>query len=161
MFRVGFSVDRHLLDWDKKGMNLGGLYFKDFPSTDAYSDGDAMLHSICEAFLGAMGFDDLGTYYNPETKPKNFSSLEIVADVNKLLTSYNYIISNIDVTVVLDEPSLVDHKRDLRTNVAKFFHISETQVSIKATRTEINDKSLITVYSNVSVCGRDQKNGQD
>ncbi|QBQ08196.1 2-C-methyl-D-erythritol 2,4-cyclodiphosphate synthase [Spiroplasma gladiatoris] len=152
MYRIGFSKDTHIINFILKNGVLGGVVFKNFPKMiNAYSDGDVLLHSLCEAFLGAMGLEDLGTYYNKETKSKNFSSLEIVNDILNLLKKNNYLISNIDVLIELEKPNLKDIKPTIKSNLASIFKIKENQISIKATSTEKRNYETITVYSNVLI----------
>ncbi|QGS52437.1 2-C-methyl-D-erythritol 2,4-cyclodiphosphate synthase [Spiroplasma tabanidicola] len=152
MFKVGFSKDMHRIFPLSKNGILGGMNHQSFPKImNAYSDGDVLLHSLCEAFLGAMGLEDLGTYYNSKTKPKDFSSLEIVNDILKLLEERNYNISNIDILIELEKPNLKDIKPAIKNNIAKLFNINLDQVSIKATTTEKSNYEFISVFSNVLI----------
>ncbi|QEH62389.1 2-C-methyl-D-erythritol 2,4-cyclodiphosphate synthase [Spiroplasma chinense] len=150
MFRIGFSKDRHILTLGK-GLTLGAVNVPSVFKAKAYSDGDVLLHAICESLYGAMGMDDLGTYFNKNTKPKGFSSTEIVEDVLKNLKEKEYKIENIDTLIVLDKPNLKEYKSTIKESVCNLFNLKLEQVSIKATTSEYTNENILDVFSNVLI----------
>ncbi|AHI53380.1 2-C-methyl-D-erythritol 2,4-cyclodiphosphate synthase [Spiroplasma culicicola] len=150
MFRTGISKDIHKLI-EGNYITLANQNIKCEFKVDAYSDGDVLLHAICEALLGALGLSDLGTYYNSKTKPQGFSSLEIAQDVIQHLQEANYKISNIDTIIILDKPNLKKHKELLKQSVANIFDLALNQISIKATTSENTATDVIEVISNVLI----------
>lgn len=150
MYRVGFSKDMHLFNKGNHIM-LGGVKIPTEFGIVAYSDGDVLLHSLCEALYGAMGMGDLGTYFSPKSLPRGFSSQLIVDDVISNLKANNYLISNIDVLIVLDKLYLADFKEKIKAEVCKKFLLNQDQVAIKATNTDEVENYRISVYSNVLI----------
>ncbi|AGR41656.1 2-C-methyl-D-erythritol 2,4-cyclodiphosphate synthase [Spiroplasma taiwanense] len=148
MFKVGFSKDMHNLIKGKY-ITLAGQKIECEFSIKAYSDGDVVFHALSEAILGALGKEDIGTYYNKENMPQNFSSLEIVDYVKNLLVLEKYCILNIDILIELDFPNLIEHKKLIKNNILEIFNLRENQVSIKATTTENNFPKLISCYCNL------------
>jgi|GEM_PF-6866984 len=150
MYRVGFSKDIHFFS-EGKEITLGGIKIACDKTIDAYSDGDVLLHSLCEAFYGAMGMEDIGTYFSSKNMKPSFNSTEIVKEIKQNLLQKNYLISNIDILVIVDEPNLKNHKILIKKSICNLFEVNLDQVAIKATNTDGYEKTIIQVYSNVLI----------
>ncbi len=157
MFKVGFSKDIHKLK-SGKGFMLGSFFIECKKTVDAYSDGDVIWHSLTEALLGAMGLEDLGTYYKPEFYVRGFDSIIMIKETLEKLKKRNYRISNIDITIQLDEPSLKATKKLIKQNIAKILEISENDISLKATTSEGTLLNSIVCYSSVLIYKEEKKN---
>ncbi|WP_239498722.1 2-C-methyl-D-erythritol 2,4-cyclodiphosphate synthase [Spiroplasma citri] len=112
---------------------------------EAVSDGDILLHTISEAIIGALGLGDLGEWFD-ETNKKINSQL-ILKKALTLMAEQNYQISNIDTTIIIDEPRLQKHKKAIKTNLQKLLQISAEKINLKATTTEQNFPNIIQSYT--------------
>ena len=136
-FRVGNGYDTHPL---LKGetLILGGIEIPYNKGIQGHSDGDVLVHAIIDSLLGAMALDDIGTLFpSSNSKYKNISSLKLLKEVFSLLNQEKYSISNIDATIILEEPTLRDYISKMRKSIAHCLEIHIKQISIKATT---NDK---------------------
>lgn len=135
-YKVGSGFDVHALT-QGRDLILGGVHIPHEMGLKGHSDADALLHSICDAVLGAIGKGDIGEHF-PDTDPeyKNISSLILLEKCAGLLLQCGYEISNIDCTVFAQEPKISPFKDDMARNIAAVFHIPREQVNIKATTTE-------------------------
>lgn len=134
--RVGFGYDVHQFVLDRE-LWLGGIKL-DYPKGLAgHSDADVLIHSICDALLGAANLGDIGTQF-PDTSSdyKNIDSKILLAETARLIRSKNYEIGNIDVTVCAEQPKLKEHIPLMKTALANVLAIDEDDISIKATTTE-------------------------
>jgi 2-C-methyl-D-erythritol 2,4-cyclodiphosphate synthase len=116
---------------------LGGVHIPHPKGLLGHSDGDVLLHAVCDAVLGAMGEDDLGEHFR-DTDPKNrgAASLFFVKKVRALLKAKRLRIVNVDTTVIAERPKLSAYKDRLRGSVAKAFGLPEGRVGIKAKTAE-------------------------
>jgi 2-C-methyl-D-erythritol 2,4-cyclodiphosphate synthase len=116
---------------------LGGVHIPHPKGLLGHSDGDVLLHAVCDAVLGAMGEDDLGEHFR-DTDPKNrgAASLLFVKKVRALLKAKRLRIVNVDTTVIAEQPKLSAYKDRLRGSVAKAFGLPEGRVGIKAKTAE-------------------------
>lgn len=150
MFKVGFSKDIHNLIKGNE-LKLGGIIVSTEYSFEAYSDGDVLLHAICESILGALGLEDLGTYFNSKNNKENFDSQLIVDFVNQQLLDQGYVINNIDTLIMSDEIKLVDYKKVIKENISNIFNTDINSISVKATTSEENFKNIVEATSIVSI----------
>lgn len=142
-FRVGLGYDSHkLVD---KNINqfpfiLGGIEIPFEKSCVAHSDGDVLIHAICDALLGAAALQDIGTQF-PDTDPqyKNCNSQKLLSNVAELVTKNRWEINNIDATIILEKPKLSPYKELIKKNIASILSISKDSVSIKAKTNEQQD----------------------
>lgn len=135
-YRIGSGVDFHQL---KKGRELwiGGVNIPCKKGADGHSDADVLLHAICDALLGALALGDIGIHFpNTSEEFKNIQSTILLQRTMDLVRKENYSIVNIDSTICLEEPKLKQYTPDMRKIIALITHISENDVSIKATTTE-------------------------
>ena len=135
-YRIGSGVDFHQL---VKGRELwiGGVNIPFKKGAEGHSDADVLLHSICDALLGALGLGDIGIHF-PDTSGefKNIQSTILLQRTMDLIRKENYSVVNIDSTVCLEEPKLKQYTAEMRKIIASITGVSENDVSIKATTTE-------------------------
>ncbi len=134
--RVGLGYDVHKLV-EGRNLILGGVKIPYEKGLLGHSDADVIVHAIMDALLGAAALGDIGQHF-PDTDPKyeGISSIALLEHVGKLLEENNYIIENIDATIIAQKPKMMPHLPQMRENVAKALGIEVNQVSIKATTEE-------------------------
>lgn len=136
MFRVGFGYDVHQL---KDGVDfwLGGIQIPHFKGAIGHSDADVLLHTICDALLGAADLRDIGFHF-PDTSSdyKGIDSKILLKDVITLVKEKGFELGNIDVTICLQEPKINPHIPEMKECIAGIMNCKESQVSLKATTTE-------------------------
>lgn len=134
--RVGLGYDAHRL---RPGLSLklGGVTVPFEQGLEGHSDGDALLHAICDAMLGAARLGDLGAHFPSERGDlKGISSLQLLADVGQKIGRRGFRIVNIDGVVIAERPRLGPYIQGMQEVIAQTLGISEDQVSIKATTTD-------------------------
>jgi 2-C-methyl-D-erythritol 2,4-cyclodiphosphate synthase len=136
MHRIGFGYDVHRLVEGRR-LVLGGIEIPFIKGTLGHSDGDALIHAICDALLGALALRDIG-YHFPDTSPelKDIDSRILLRKTAKMIREHGWEIGNIDATVCLEKPKLKDHITAMQTCLADVLNIEKGQVSVKATTTE-------------------------
>lgn len=135
-FRIGFGYDVHKLE-TAHSLILGGIQIPHEKGTLGHSDADVLTHAICDALLGAAALGDIGKHFpDTDSKYKDISSLILLKQLNELLISKGFIISNIDTTIALQKPRLRDHIDQIRKKLANVLELNINQVSVKATTTE-------------------------
>lgn len=135
-YRVGQGYDVHC--WAKgRPLVLGGVEIPNEKGLLGHSDADALLHSICDAILGAMALGDLGKHF-PDTDPayKGISSLILLEKVAHMLTEAGWKVSNLDATVVAQRPRLAPYIPLMRESIARVLGVGVDRVSVKATTSE-------------------------
>jgi 2-C-methyl-D-erythritol 2,4-cyclodiphosphate synthase len=134
--RIGQSTDVHRLAEGNKLM-IGGVHIPSSFGSVGHSDGDCLLHTVCESLIGALSLGDLGKLF-PDTSVefKGIDSSLLVRQVMKKVRSMGYRVVNIDSTVLLERPKLRDYVDQMRENIADLLDIPLDFVSVKATTTE-------------------------
>lgn len=134
--RVGLGYDVHKLV-EGRELILGGVKIPYEKGLLGHSDADVIVHAIMDALLGAAALGDIGQHF-PDTDPQyaGISSIALLEQVGKLLEDNNYVIENIDATIIAQRPKMMPHLPKMRENVAKALGIEVNQVSIKATTEE-------------------------
>jgi len=134
--RVGYGYDVHQLK-EGEELWLGGIKLDSNKGIVAHSDGDVMIHAICDALLGAANMRDIG-YHFPDTSSdfKKIDSKILLQRVNSLLKEKDYKIGNIDCTLCMEKPKIKPHIDKMQEKLAEVLHISVDQISIKATTKE-------------------------
>lgn len=134
--RVGMGYDVHRLTEDRK-LILCGVEIPYEKGLLGHSDADVAVHAIMDALLGAAALGDIGKHF-PDTDPKyeGISSILLLKHVGDLLEEHNYIIENIDATIIAQRPKLLSYMPQMVKNVADALGIEESQVNIKATTEE-------------------------
>lgn len=134
--RFGFGYDVHRLV-EKRKLILGGVEIPFERGSLGHSDGDALLHAIANALLGAAALGDIGKHF-PDTDDrfKDISSLIILKKVSELLRERHFILVNVDSTVVLQQPKIAPYIDEMRSRIASTLGLKVDQVSVKATTHE-------------------------
>lgn len=134
--RIGQSIDIHQLV-ENRDLILGGVKIPYEKGLLGHSDADVLVHAIAEAIIGALALGDLGAHF-PDNDPKykDISSLILLEEVYKMMIANNYIIGNVDATILIEEPKLAPYKKQMQQNIADILHCGINQVNIKATRGE-------------------------
>lgn len=159
--RCGIGYDLHPFSPERK-LVLGGVNIPYKRGLSGYSDADVLVHSIADALLGACGERDIG-YHFPDTDPKyqGACSLNLLAEVYKILKNRKFLIINVDSTLILQEPYLSSYITQMRSNIAKVLKIKAEQVGIKATSPEklghLGEKKGAACLSVVSIEKNKQK----
>lgn len=135
-FRIGLGYDVHQFVENRK-LILGGIEIPFEKGLKGHSDADALLHSICDAMLGALALGDIGQHF-PDTDPKfkGIDSDKLLIEVNKLVENEGYKIGNIDSTIVLQRPKLASFIQEIRKSISSILYCDIEQVSVKATTSE-------------------------
>jgi len=136
MYRIGNGYDVHRLVKGRK-LILGGVDIPHGLGLDGYSDADVLCHALCDSLLGASGAGDLGKYFpDTDNKWKGVSSLVLLEKSGELVAERGFLISNIDTTIVAQQPKIGPHIESMTTNISETLKIDPTQINIKATTTE-------------------------
>ena len=134
--RIGQGIDFHRLE---KGLNLwlGGIKIPSEKGCVAHSDGDVLLHAICDALLGAAGLRDIG-YYFPDSSNefKNIDSKILLRRTFNLISEKGFSVINIDSTVCLEKPKISSFIPEMKNVISEIAGIEKDDVAIKATTTE-------------------------
>ena len=135
--RVGMGYDVHRLVEGRK-LILGGVEIPYEKGLLGHSDADVLIHAIMDALLGAAALGDIGKHF-PDTDPqyKGISSVELLKHVAKLLDENNYVIENIDATVIAQRPKLRPYMEEMTKNIAGALGIEENRLNLKATTEEV------------------------
>lgn len=151
--RVGMGYDVHRLVKGRR-LILGGVEVPFGRGLLGHSDGDVLLHAICDALLGATGKGDIGKHF-PDTdlKYKDISSLVLLGKTREIIKEYR--VNNIDSIIIAQEPKLASYLEKMKENIAKVLKIDKGKINIKATTTErlgsIGRGEGIAAYATVSV----------
>jgi 2-C-methyl-D-erythritol 2,4-cyclodiphosphate synthase len=134
--RIGQGYDVHAFG-PGDHVTLGGVRIDHSAGVTAHSDGDVLLHALCDALLGAAALGDIGVHF-PDTDPKwrGADSRLFVRHVASLLAERHYQVVNVDATVIADAPRLGKHREQMRAHIAADLCISIDQVNVKATTSE-------------------------
>ena len=135
-FRIGHGYDVHALGEGLK-LVLGGVEIPHTKGCIAHSDGDVLLHAICDALLGAVALGDIGKHF-PDTSAefKGIDSRKLLAKVVGLLADKGYKVGNVDSTIAMQRPKLRPYIDAMREQIAQTIGIDVDCVSVKATTTE-------------------------
>jgi len=135
-FRIGFGYDVHQLEAGRKFI-LGGVEIPFEKGPVAHSDGDVLIHAICDALLGAANLGDIGAHFPDNSDEfKNIDSKILLHRVKDMIEEKGFQVVNIDSTISLQRPKLKDHILDMKVKIAEILKTNIEFVSIKATTTE-------------------------
>ena len=152
--RIGYGYDMHQL---QKGTDilLGGIRIDSNYSVLAHSDGDIVLHSLSDAIYGSLAEGDIGTHFPSNKENINIQSVKILKHACELITQSNYMINNIDITIVIESPYLQDHIMDMRKSIANIMSIDFSQISIKSSTSQkigmIGEHKAVACYSTILI----------
>ena len=134
--RIGHGFDVHKLVAGRKCI-IGGVEIAHDKGLDGHSDADVLLHAICDALLGAAALGDIGKHFPPSDNAyKNADSRELLRQVVAQLKAKNFIVNNIDATVICEAPKLSPYTAQMCANIAADCAVAISQINIKATTTE-------------------------
>ncbi|HRN40966.1 MAG TPA: 2-C-methyl-D-erythritol 2,4-cyclodiphosphate synthase [Vicingus sp.] len=134
--RVGFGFDVHQL---KEGQDfwLGGIKIPHTKGAVGHSDADVLIHTICDALLGAANLRDIGFHFPPtDNKFKGIDSKILLKEVVNLVAEKGFQIGNVDATIALEKPKINPFIPEMKSVLAQLLQVDEDDVSIKATTTE-------------------------
>ncbi|MDH5483746.1 MAG: 2-C-methyl-D-erythritol 2,4-cyclodiphosphate synthase [Gammaproteobacteria bacterium] len=134
--RIGQGYDVHAFT-DGSAITLGGVSIPHSRAFLAHSDGDVLIHALCDALLGALALGDIGQHF-PDTDAayKNANSRDLLKQVVKLVHQQGYRLLNLDSTLVAQSPKMAGHIPKMCENLAADCQVLSSQVSVKATTTE-------------------------
>lgn len=134
--RIGSGFDVHAFGRGDHLM-LGGVRIAHSRGVVAHSDGDVVLHALCDALLGAAGLGDIGQHFKDSDPTwRGADSRQFVTAVLGMLTARDFKVVNADITVLAQAPRVGPHRDAMRQQIARLLGIAEAQVNIKATTTE-------------------------
>jgi 2-C-methyl-D-erythritol 2,4-cyclodiphosphate synthase len=136
MIRVGSGFDVHAFGPGDHVM-LGGLRVAHAQGVVAHSDGDVLLHALCDALLGAAGLGDIGQHF-PDSDPRwrAAASGQFVRHAVQLLRERGFRIANADLTLLCEAPRIAVHREAIRASIAALLELAPEAVNLKATTTE-------------------------
>lgn len=153
--RVGFGYDVHQLG-EGEEFWLGGIQIDHYKGNIAHSDGDVLIHAICDALLGAANMRDIGFHF-PDTSAqfKKIDSKILLEQTIDLIASKGYIIGNVDATICLQTPKIKGLIPTMQQTLANVMNVDVDEVSIKATTTEklgfVGKEKGIAAYATVLI----------
>ena len=154
-YRIGIGYDIHRLVEGRK-LFLGGVEIPYIKGLLGHSDGDALLHAICDALLGAVAQGDIGQHF-PDSDPKyqGISSTELLKTVADLIKDKDFLINNVDTVIIAQEPVLSPFKKQIQESIAQILKINKSCVNIKAKTNEglgeIGKKEAIACWAAVTL----------
>lgn len=135
-YRIGHGYDVHRLETGKRFI-IGGIEINHDKGAVGHSDADVVIHVICDSILGAISEDDIGKHFpDTDNKYKGIDSKRLLSKIIMLLKEKNYIINNIDVTILLERPKLRNYINKMIEILSEIMKIKKKKLSIKATTTE-------------------------
>ena len=134
--RVGMGYDVHKLVEDRD-LILGGVKIPYSLGLLGHSDADVLLHAIMDSLLGAAALGDIGKHFpDSDHRYKGISSIELLKHVGSLLKDNNWLIENIDSTIIAQKPKMAPHIENMRKNISEALNINIDQINVKATTEE-------------------------
>lgn len=134
--RIGHGFDAHRFE-EGRPLKLGGVVVAYEKGLAAHSDGDVVIHALCDALLGAAALGDIGVHFPPSDNTyKNIDSRELLKQVMEMLARDGRAVINADITIVAQAPRLASYLPKMKNLLAQDLHIEPTQLNIKATTTE-------------------------
>ncbi len=134
--KVGIGYDIHKLVPGRR-LVLGGAEIPFEKGLFGHSDADVLVHSICDAILGALGKGDIGRHFpNSDRKYENISSLILLDKVTEIMAEANFRVNNLDSVIVAEKPHLLPYVEQMKKNISRVLKISPEVINIKATTNE-------------------------
>ena len=136
MIRIGQGFDVHAFT-DGDHVMLGGVRIDHTRGVDAHSDGDVVLHTLCDALLGCLALGDIGVHFPPsDPQWAGADSRAFLRQVKAMIEERGYRVVNVDVTVMCEAPKVKPHAPAMRDCIARDLGVTPADVSVKATTTE-------------------------
>lgn len=134
--RIGHGIDAHKFEAGRP-LKLGGVAIDYHSGMAAHSDGDVVIHALCDALLGAAALGDIGVHFPPsDDRFKNIDSRHLLKQVMTMLAKDSLGVANADITIVAEAPKLAKYLPQMKSILAEDLHIEPAQLNIKATTTE-------------------------
>ncbi len=134
--RIGQGYDAHRFSPERR-LVLGGELIEHDQGLAAHSDGDVLLHALCDALLGAAGQGDIGNHFpDNDQKYRDMDSRILLRHVVDLIHNLGYRVQNADMTIIAQRPKLASYLPAMKQNIAQDLQIDDSRVNIKATTTE-------------------------
>ena len=134
--RIGHGYDAHRFQAGD-AVVLGGVSIPFEHSLAAHSDGDVLLHAVCDALLGAAALDDIGRHFpDSNAEFRGVDSRFLLREVAKLIHGAKMCVLNVDVTLIAERPKIAPYVDTMRANIAADLGITVSQVNVKGTTTE-------------------------
>lgn len=136
MMRIGSGYDVHAF-CEGDHLTLGGIKIPFNKAFAAHSDGDVLIHAMVDSLLGALALGDIGQHFPPsDDKWKDCDSSVFLKHAMELIKQQGYQVTNIDSTIICEQPKMQPHILAIRENLAEIMILELDQVSVKATTTE-------------------------
>ena len=127
---IGHGWDLHQHSENRK-LTLGGVSFEE-DGFEGHSDGDILLHALCDALLGATGKKDLGHYFpSNESTPKDISSTKILSEILSVIEYDKFILTNVDITIISEKFNVQDKAEKIQKNLSKLLQVPTEKINIK------------------------------
>ena len=134
--RIGQGIDVHAF-CEGDFVVLGGVKISHSHGLAAHSDGDVVLHALCDAILGAAALGDIGKHFPPsDPRWKGADSRELLKQVYLLIRQEGWSVANADMTIICEQPKISPHVDKMQANIAGILEVDNNAISIKATTTE-------------------------
>ncbi len=134
--RIGMGYDVHKLV-ENRDLILGGVKIPYSLGLLGHSDADVLLHAIMDSLLGAATLGDIGKHFpDSDDRYKGISSIELLKYVGSLLKENDWLIENIDSTIIAQKPKMAPHIENMRKNISEALNIDIGQINVKATTEE-------------------------
>ncbi len=149
--RIGFGYDIHPLE-DGIPLVLGGITIPHSSGCKAHSDGDVVIHALCDALLGAAGLGDIGQLFpSSDPKWKNRNSRYFLEEILQLITVNGWEIANIDLLIQAEKPVLNPYFKEMRHQLSQILNLQSNQINLKAGTNEklgpIGQEKAIACYA--------------
>ncbi|HHU47590.1 MAG TPA: 2-C-methyl-D-erythritol 2,4-cyclodiphosphate synthase [Bacteroidales bacterium] len=134
--RIGFGYDSHQLA-ENISLFLGGVQIPHAKGCVAHSDGDVLIHALCDALLGAAALPDIGSQF-PDNNPdfKNIDSKILLSRVVELIENENFTINNIDITLLVEKPKIAPYREQIVRSLQTILKLDLNRISLKAKTNE-------------------------
>ena len=134
--RIGHGYDVHAFV-DGNGFTLGGVFISCDKAIVAHSDGDVLVHALCDALLGAMGRGDIGRMFpDTDARNENRDSREFLREIKQLIDTDGFRMGNVDITIIAQAPKMAPHIGSMTEILAEDLKAPAATINIKATTTE-------------------------
>lgn len=134
--RIGHGYDVHAFEAGDH-IILAGVNIPYHAKFKAHSDGDVLIHAVCDALLGAMALGDIGHHFPDTDKQyKGINSRELLGQVYQLISNKHFSLINLDVTIIAEAPKMAAHIEQMKINLAADLSADISQINVKATTTE-------------------------
>jgi 2-C-methyl-D-erythritol 2,4-cyclodiphosphate synthase len=134
--RIGTGFDAHRLV-EGRELVLGGVVVPNDRGLEGHSDGDCLIHAVCDALLGAVAAGDMGLHFpSGDERWRGASSLRFLDESYRIVSERGYEVVNLDVTVIARAPALMPHADRMRRNLGERLRVDTGAVSVKAKTTD-------------------------